>query len=323
VALFFLLIVVLFFLLNALTYALFARHDGRFIPLPAVFFGVLLLFLLLGLLRRLFRRTAAPIAEVMEAAERLAGGDYSVRVDPRGAPDVRQLGLSFNAMAARLEESEQRRRALLADVAHELRTPLSVVRGNVEGLLDGLYPRDDEHLQPILEETQHMVRLLEDLRTLSMAEAGVLALEREPTSLRALIEETVEAFKQRAAAGGVDLAVRAAEAPVAEVDPFRLREVLENLLSNALRFTPAGGRVEVESRSVRDGETLISVTDSGVGIPAEQMGHVFDRYVKLADSGGSGLGLAIARRLVEAHRGSISVEVPEGGGTRFVIRLPA
>jgi signal transduction histidine kinase len=258
----------------------------------------------------------------MEAAERVAGGDYSARVEPGGGPDVRRLGMTFNAMAERLEASEQRRRALLADVAHELRTPLSVVRGNLEGLLDGLYARDDAHLQSIMEETEHMVRLLEDLRTLSMAEAGVLTLEKEPVGLGALIEDTAESFRQRAEAAGVKLQLDLAQAPVAEVDAFRLREILENLLSNALRFTPAGGRVLVEARPDPRGGAVVAVTDSGRGIPAEQLPHVFDRYVRSADSGGSGLGLAIARRLVEAHGGEISVETPEPAGTRFVVTLP-
>jgi signal transduction histidine kinase len=268
------------------------------------------------------RRLAVPLADVMEAADRLATGEYSARVRERGSPGFRRLARSFNEMAGRLQEGEQRRRDLLADVAHELRTPLSVIRGTTEGLLDGMYPRDDAHIAPLVEESVLMAHLLDDLQTLSTAEAGVLQLYPESTDVGRLIEDTVAAFSPRAEAGGVSLEVQVHAGPPLEVDPVRMREILENLLTNALRYTPPGGRVRVESSADAGGGVTIAVTDTGRGIAAHDLSSVFDRFSKTSDSGGSGLGLAIAKRLVEAHGGEIRAEAPSPGGTRFVVTLP-
>ena len=268
------------------------------------------------------RRLAVPLADVMEAADRLATGEYDARVRERGSPGFRRLARSFNEMAGRLQKGEQRRRDLLADVAHELRTPLSVIRGTTEGLLDGMYPRDDAHLAPLVEESMLMAHLLDDLQTLSTAEAGVLRLYPEPTDVGRLIEDTVAAFGPRAEAGGVSMDVQAHAEPPLDVNPVRVREILENLLANALRYTPPGGRVRVESSADAGGGVTITVTDTGRGIAAHDLSSVFDRFAKTADSGGSGLGLAIAKRLVEAHGGEIRAEAPSPGGTRFVLTLP-
>ena len=288
---------------------------------PVGFFGLLMLLGVIFFVTRAVRRTAAPIGDVMEAADRVAGGDYAVRVHAHGSGEVRRLADSFNEMAARLQVNEAQRRALLADVAHELRTPLAVIRGNVEAMLDGVYPRDDEHLQPILEETTVMARLLEDLRTLAMAEAKALRLHREPTDLAELVDDVVAAFLPRAAAAGLELAAVVAPLPPLDVDPIRLRQVLENLVANALRYTPRGGAVRVtvgpQARLV-----AVVVADTGAGIAPEQLPHVFDRFTKSADSGGSGLGLAIARSLVEAHGGEIAAESALGRGTTIRFTLP-
>ena len=217
------------------------------------------------------RRMAVPLADVMEAADRLATGQYDARVRERGSPGFRRLARSFNEMAERLEEGEQRRRDLLADVAHELRTPLSVIRGTTEGLLDGMYPRDDAHIAPLVEESVLMAHLLDDLQTLSTAEAGVLQLFREPTDIGRLIDDTVAAFSPRAEAGGVSLEAHARAGPPLDVDPVRVREILENLLTNALRYTPPGGLVRVESSADVGGSVTIMVTDSGRGIAANDL----------------------------------------------------
>ena len=294
------------------------RGDGP----PFGFFGVLLLILVVVLVGRAVRRTAAPIGDVMEAADRVAGGDYAVQVDVPASGDVGRLVASFNAMTARLQANEEQRRNLLADVAHELRTPLSVIRGNIEGMLDGVYPRDDEHLGPVLDETTVMARLLDDLRTLSTAEAGALRLHREPTDVAALVDDVVAAVAPRAAGAGVHLSTDVAPLPELDVDPVRIREVLENLLANALRHTPAGGSVRV--RVDRDGgRAAFAVEDTGSGIAPEHLPHVFDRFWKSADSGGSGLGLAIAKSLVEAHGGEIRAESRPGQGTtiRFTLLI--
>jgi signal transduction histidine kinase len=284
-------------------------------------FGLLLLVLVFGVVGRIVRRTAGPIGDVMEAADRVAGGDYGVRVPERGGEEVRRLAASFNAMTARLAANEAQRRALLADVAHELRTPLSVIRGNVEGMLDEVYPRDDEHLEPLLDETAVMARLLDDLRTLSTAEAGALRLHREPTDAAALVEEVVAAFAPRARAAGLALSTEVGAIPELDVDPVRVREVLENLIANALRHTPRGGAIRV-SVSAEDKDVSFAVADTGTGIAPADLPGVFDRYTKAVDSGGTGLGLAIAKRLVEAHGGGIEAASEAGRGTTIRFTLP-
>jgi signal transduction histidine kinase len=295
-------------------------HHGL-VPLGAVL-GLVLLFAMVAFLRWL-RRIAAPIEEVMAAADRVAGGDYSVRVAERGPGEMRRLARSFNEMTERLGSDEERRRALLADVAHELRTPLSVIQGNAEGMIDGLYPADHAHLTTVLEETKVMARLLQDLQTLSTAEAGVLVLHREPTTAGRLVDDAVAAFASAAGEKGVDLRANAdVGLPELQVDPFRIGEVLANLLSNAVRHTPSGGTVTV--RASGDGDAVaFEVADTGAGIPPEQLPDVFDRYVKAADTGGSGLGLAIARTLVEVHGGTIEAANSPGGGASIRFMLPA
>jgi two-component system sensor histidine kinase BaeS len=286
---------------------------------------VVLLFMLLvarSLVRGL-RGSALPIADMMEAAGRVEAGDYSVQVRETGPRDLRRLARAFNAMSARLASDEAERRQLLADVSHELRTPLSVIQGNVEGILDGLYPADRAHLEPILEETQLLERLVEDLRTLSLSESGALRLHREPTDLGALLAETVAGFRARADAAGIELALSADDPlPTLDLDQARLRQVIGNLLTNALRFTPAGGTVRVAVAAAGDGGVEISVTDTGSGIAADELPHIFDRFYRSADSGGSGLGLPIARSLIEAHGGTIDAESSSDAGTTIRIRLP-
>jgi signal transduction histidine kinase len=225
-------------------------------------------------------------------------------------------------MTARLHANEEQRRHLLADVAHELRTPLSVVRGNLEGMLDGVYPRDDAQLTAIIEQTAHMTRLLEDLRTLSLAEAGTLQLFLEPTDIGELIADVVAAFRAKADAAGVALIASTSSVSDIDVDPTRLREVLENLVTNALRYTPADGTIRIDATPNETGVT-ITVADTGTGISPTILPVLFQRFAKSADSGGSGLGLGIAKRLIDAHGGTISAESEPGHGTTIRIWLPA
>jgi len=289
-------------------------------PFPLIILGLLGVAFLAG---RAVRRMAAPIGDVMEAADRVAGGDYSTRVQVRGPGEVGRLASSFNQMTERLQANETQRRALLADVAHELRTPLSVIRGNVEGMLDGVYPPDEAHLGPVLEETAVMARLLDDLQTLSTAEAGVLRLHRERIDPAALAQDAAAAFRSRADRAGVGLDCRAAgPVPEVDVDPVRIGEVLANLLTNAIRHTPSGGAVRVVVEPAPGG-VAFTVADTGPGIDARDLPHVFDRFVKSADSGGAGLGLAIARSLVEAHGGRITAASAPGQGTTMRFVLPA
>jgi len=290
---------------------------------PVFFLGPLFVIVLVGgyVVWRLLQHTAAPIGDVMDAADRAAAGDYSARVQPQGADDIRRLADSFNEMATRLELNEEQRRALLADVAHELRTPLSVVRGNVEGMIDGVIPRDDERLAELLAATQRMTRLLEDLQTLSTAQAGVLQLHREPTDPRRLADEVVRAFAPLAAESGVTLATRVDGPPELDADPVRLRQVLDNLVGNAVRYTPRGGSVTVVARREAD-QAVFSVIDTGRGIAPDELAHLFERFSKSADSKGSGLGLAIARSLVERHGGTIGATSEPGRGTTITFRIP-
>jgi signal transduction histidine kinase len=284
------------------------------------------LVLLVGgalLLRRLFRRTALPLQDVMDAADRVAAGDYDVKLREEGPSDVRRLARSFNEMTERLGEAERRRRELLADLAHELRTPLSVIRGNAEGMLDGLYPLDRAHLDPVLDETKVMSRLLDDLRTLSTAEAGALRLHREQVDPATLVDDAVGSFRSQADAAGVTLEARMAPGlPAIDADPFRIGEVLSNLLSNALRHTPSGGSITV-SAAATDRGVAFTVADTGSGIPAAALPHVFDRFAKGEGSPGAGLGLAIAKSLVEAHGGELTAESDPGRGTTMRFVLPA
>lgn len=290
-------------------------------------FLVVVVILALTSAGRAFRRVAAPIGDVMDAAGRVAGGDYTVRVPEGGPPEVRGLIRAFNTMAGRLQLADERRRSLLADVSHDLRTPLAVIQGNLEGLLDGVYPRDDAHIAPILEETRLLARLVEDLRTLALTESGALKLEREPTEMRSLIAETMATFQGQAADAGIALTADVApDVPVVEVDPVRIRQVLENLIVNALRYTPRGGEVRIRCSVIRSTEgarVAVSVSDTGPGIAREDLPHVFDRFFKTPDSRGSGLGLAIANNLVVAHGGEIAAESDSGRGTTIRFSLPA
>ena len=318
-ALLFVLFLVAVVVVNVLAFHGFTGPPHRrFLP-----FGVVVLLVLGGLaLLRGVRGFAGPVGDVMEAADRVAEGDYSARIEERGPREIRRLGRSFNEMAERLRTNEERRRNLLADVTHELRTPLAVIQANLEGLLDGVYPTDPEHLAPILEETKMMSRLLDDLQTLSTAEAGALRLHREIVAPGALVDVVVARFQVAAADAGVSLHRRVSEGlPPIVVDHLRIVEVFTNLLSNALRHTPRGGSVVVEARDA-GGVVAFSVTDTGRGIPPKELDHVFDRFAKTADSEGAGLGLAIAKSLVIAHRGEIAVTSPPGEGTAVRFSLP-
>jgi two-component system sensor histidine kinase BaeS len=268
------------------------------------------------------RRLAAPVAELVEAAGRIEAGDLGARVAERGPREVRTVARAFNSMSARLDATEARRRSFLADVTHELRTPLSVIRGQAEGIADGLYPGDAAHLAPILGATRSLETLVEDLRTLSLTESASLSLARESVDLAVLVNQTLESFRPRAEAAGVALREQMVEeVPAVDADPARLGSVLANLLSNAIRHTPAGGTVTVSAREAGD-MVEIEVTDTGTGIPPDLLPNVFGRFVRGPGSEGSGLGLAIARDLVVAHGGTIIVESPPGRGTTFRFTLP-
>ena len=285
--------------------------------------GALLLVLyVLAFTARSVRRLAAPVADVIEAVGRVAEGDLSTRVRVRGSRDGRALASAFNAMTSRLEAVEEQRRRLLADVSHELRTPLSVVQGNLEALVDGVHPADAAHLEAILEETKVLSRLVEDLRTLSLAESGALTLHREAMDVGVLVRESVDSFASQAEPAGIAIDAQVPTSlPQVDADPVRAREILANLIANAIRYTPRGGRVSVEARPL-DGSVAIEVRDTGAGIAADRVDRIFDRFYKSAESRGAGLGLAIAKQLVEAHGGKITATSVLGEGTDIRFTLP-
>lgn len=286
------------------------------------FSGLVILAMVLALGGRSVWRLTVPIRDLLEAAGQIEAGDYSVRVMERGPREVRSFVRAFNAMSARLQTTDEQRRRLLADVTHELRTPLTIIQGNLEALLDGVYPADGPHLAPILDETRVLSRLIDDLRTLSLVESGNLLLHREPTDLSVLIGEAVAAFRASAESVGVELRITLPDdLPLLNLDPVRIREVLTNLVANALRHTPPGGAIHVRGE-VDESHLTVSVQDTGSGISAELLPHIFDRFYKSDSSNGSGLGLAIAKSLVTAHGGEIVAQSTPGRGTAVRFTLP-
>ena len=293
-----------------------------FVRPPRIFFALLWLFILLALFRRLMGRFGFPLGDMVEAADRVAAGDYSTRTPERGPHWMRTLARAFNSMTSRLEVQDRQRRDLMADIAHELRTPLAVLQGRLEGMLDGIYPRDEGQLAAVLQETRMLARLVEDLRTLAHTESGTLTLQKESTDVAILLNDTAVSFTAEAGERHIRLEVEAAASlPLVDIDPVRAREVLTNLISNALRHTPEHGCVSVAATAQPSG-IVIGVSDTGHGIPADELPRIFDRFYKGHGSRGSGLGLTIARNLVVAHGGEIHAESVEGKGTTITFTLP-
>jgi two-component system, OmpR family, sensor histidine kinase BaeS len=289
------------------------------VALLALGFVIIVVAISVGGMRRMTR----PMDNLIEAAARIEAGDYSAQVPEQGPQDLRSVARAFNAMSARLKTIDEQRRSFLADIAHELRTPLSVIRGQTEAIADGMYPADAAHLAPILDATQTLDRLIEDLGTLVLTDAGNLVLNKEPTDLGAVVRDAVDSFQAQAEAGGVALSAEIAEQPmIAEIDPARIRSVIGNLLSNALRHTRSGGSIKAAVMPSND-QVTVSVADDGEGIPPDLLPHVFERFVKGATSAGSGLGLAIAHDIIVAHGGRLEIESQPGSGTRVRVTLPA
>jgi two-component system sensor histidine kinase BaeS len=287
--------------------------------------GVLLLAALVTALAG--RRLVRPILALTGAAQRMAAGDRAARVPVSGNDEVSRLGHAFNAMASSIERNEQQRRVMVSDVAHELRTPLSNIRGYLEAGEDGVVPLDRTLIRSLLEETALLERLVSDLQELALADAGMLRLHPEERDVTELAQQAVAAHRTQAEAADVSLGLSATGPAIAVVDPARIRQALGNLVANAVKFTPAGGSVSVSVRGGREGVEL-SVTDTGPGIAPEHLPHLFDRFYRADPSrsrstGGSGLGLAITKHLVEAHDGRVGVSSTPGRGSVFTIRLPA
>ena len=274
----------------------------------------------------LSRYLVAPLRQLTAASEAMAGGDLTQRVRIHTDDEVGELGQAFNKMAGDLERAEAQRQQMTADVAHELRNPLSVIRGNLEAMLDGIYPADLEHLGSIYQESLLLQRLVEDLRLLSLVDAGQLPLIRTDVDLCALLKGIVESAQAVAEDKGIALHLDVQQQPlVVAGDADRLRQVVGNLVSNALRYTPRSGEIALSARR-EDGTAVVCVTDTGQGIAPQDLPYVFDRFyrgdaARDRASGGSGLGLAIARALVEAHGGAMDVRSQVGVGTTFTVVL--
>ena len=271
------------------------------------------------------RQLTAPLRELTQAAERVSEGQLDQRVDARGADEIVDLGQSFNRMAAALAEQETLRRNLMADVAHELRTPLTVIRGDLEALLDGIYEATPETFASLRDETLVLSRLIDDLRALSLAESGQLPLRKETVSLSQALSRAAATFAPLAEARGIELRwVPPADALELTADAQRLQQIVANLLSNAMHYTPAGGRITLSAEG-RDAEVEVTVADTGPGIAPQDLPRVFDRYWQsdLARPGeGSGLGLTIVRGLVQAHGGRVWAKSQAGQGAMFHFTLP-
>ncbi len=295
------------------------RQDIVSSILPAI--AILIGLFIVTRIGRGLRGAAAPLGDLIEASAKVEAGEVGARVDVRGPREIRALARAFNAMSARLAVDTDQRRRFLADVSHELRTPLTVIQGSVEGMLDGLYPADRPRLERLLAETHHLERLIDDLRTLSLTDAGALELHRDVVDVGALAADVVAGFQPQAAAEGVILSAETAGVPSLSLDARRVRQVIGNLLSNALRHTDTGGKVTVRVRRLGDAVEL-EVADTGAGMDAESAARAFDRFWRSGDTAGAGLGLAIVRDLMRAHGGEVTLESAPGAGTVVRCRFP-
>jgi len=281
--------------------------------------------LVIGLI--LTRQITRPVRALISGARHLTKGELSYRVDVKSRDEIGELADSFNIMASSLEKGEQSRRQLTADIAHELRTPLTVIEGTVDGIIDGVFQPDTEHLRSIKEQTSLLTHLISDLRDLSLAESGQLKLNLAPMDMVELVRRMVSNYEINALEKNVRIKLEeATQIPEIRIDPVRMEQVISNLLTNAIRHTPSGGSITVTIKNY-EGGLAISVADTGEGIAPEGLPHVFERFYRSGSSrsrkeGGTGLGLAIVKQMVEAHGGKVWVESKMGTGSIFSILLP-
>lgn len=281
---------------------------------------------LIGLL--LTRRVVSPLAEVIAAAEEIAGGRLQTRLGAKGPDDLRGLSDSFNKMADSLERNDRERRDMLADIAHELRTPLTVMRGRLEGIMDGVYPPDEDHVGPALEEAYLLERLVEDLRLLTLAESHQLTFEKHELDLIEIARRSINMFQAEADEKKINLRlVTPLDNALIVADPMRTEQVIGNLLSNALRYVPEGGKVWAEITK-KENEMEVSINDNGPGVPEADLPFIFNRFwrgekSRARQSGGAGLGLAITKLLVEGQGGQITAQNRPAGGMQVTVSFPA
>ena len=272
------------------------------------------------------RGLSRQVTGLVVAAQAITPTDLTPRVAVKGVKEIQDLALAFNRMLAELDQSQHARRNMLADVSHELLTPLTVLEGNLRAMLDGVYALNEEEVSTLYDQTHHLIALVNELRQLAEAEAQQLTLHREQTAINGLVEETVTVFEPLARERGVALhQVSAAGLPPVMVDRQRMRQILSNLISNGLRHTPGGGMITVRTLG-QDTAVQLIVEDTGEGLSPEELERVFDRFYRTDgtrrwDEGGAGLGLAIVKALVQAHGGTITAELSPGDGTKFTVSL--
>jgi two-component system OmpR family sensor kinase/two-component system sensor histidine kinase BaeS len=302
--------------------------NGRFHASLALFIcGIpIVFFIVMAIIGSFtFRRYGRPMTNIFSAIDAISEGDLSVRVPEHYPRQFGELAKRFNHMVNELERNEQQRRNLTADIAHELRTPLHIIQGNLEGIIDGVYQPTPEHINNTLDETKLLARLVSDLQTLSLAEAGQLPLHPTRFLVADLIDDLTSSFSSQAASLGIDLRTSITD-PSKELtaDYDRLNQVLSNLISNAIRHTPKGGTIFLETEPTASG-VRIAVRDTGQGIPAEDIPFIFDRFWRgdksRTERVNSGLGLAIAKQLILAHHGTIEAHSEVGKSTTFIIEI--
>lgn len=292
--------------------------------LTAALVSVLAALLLALILSNLF---VEPIRKLTDTAESIAAGDLSQRVNIRSFPEAGRLGKTLNTMAASLQSAEEKRQALTADIAHELRNPLAVQQAQLEALEDGIVPFDRNALEPLREQNALLIRLVDDLRVLALADAGKLSLNKRPTDLFALFQTTLQGFEAAFSVKNLQVEMRSeSPLPLLNIDPDRIQQIFHNLLLNAQRYTRQDTKIEITLRR-EDGFVRVNVRDHGDGIASDDLPHIFDRFYRSdpsreRESRGTGLGLAIARNLAEAHGGTLSAENHPEGGAVFSLRLP-
>lgn len=281
--------------------------------------------LIVGLV--LTRQITRPVRTLISGTRHLTKGELNYRVDVKSRDEIGELADSFNLMASSLEKGEQSRRQLTADIAHEVRTPLTIIDGTVDGIIDGVFQPDMEHLRSIKEQTSLITHLISDLRDLSLAESGQLKLVLSSTDIFELLRRMVSNYEIDALEKNISLKIEEpAQIPEIIIDPIRIEQVISNLLTNAIRHTPSGGSITINAQNTGAG-LAISIADSGEGIAPKDLPHVFERFYRSGSSrsrqeGGTGLGLAIVKQMVEAHGGNVWVKSEIGKGSIFSILLP-
>lgn len=293
------------------------------VGLAILIFGLLVSF-------ALARSITVPLRKLNQAATQIAEGHFGQKVLVESNDEVGQLAKAFNHMTEVLAVNNRLRQQLLVDVAHELRTPLTVIQGNLEGMIDGVVAKDSRQLESLLEETKQLNRLIKDLRELSLAEAGQLSLDKEPTELGQILTRAVNMLRPLADEKNIIIEVIAPQPLIANVDVQRLNQVIYNLLTNAIRYTPSRGKIVVALTEIVEADCKwrqITIQDTGQGISAEHLPYIFNHFYRVdaardRRSGGSGIGLAIVKRLVELHGGKVTVESEVGSGSVFYVYLP-